>query len=1025
MKWLGAILGLLVAAFAALYVLLFTPPGNSIVAPIVEDKINEAVPLKTSLEKFELTADTFAITLLLSENNRIEAVGNYSLFSRSLNAAYRVRANDLSELEPLSQAPLKGKLHTEGKVTGTLEKLNINGTSDLAGSNTEYAVELTEFDPTSITAKVSEAELALLLQMAGQKPYSSAKVSLDANLKSIKPEAMDGELLLNVVQGRMNKAVMKQDFNLTLPDTTYTATANARLNGKQITYDAKLDSTLAYLFSQGKVTPDPLSTDLHYEVNVKELALFKPLTNAPLRGPFTTSGTVKGDRERMNIIGKSDIAASKTTYDVSLEAFKAQRVLAKVSGAKLAKLLYMAGEPAYATGNLDIDLSLKSLDPENLLGHADVKVSQGKLVSGVFKETYKITLPPKTSFSYDLDAKLNGTQVDYTTLLKSNLASIDSKGSVIPKTLGMDLGYTVNVKKLELLKPLTNAPLRGPFSTSGTVKGDEKRLNILGKSDIAASKTTYDVTMEELKAQRVLAKVSGADLARLLHLAGQPRYATGRLDADVSLESLDFDNLKGMADVKITKGSLVPNAFKKSFDITIPKTSFSYDLETKLNGTQVDYTTLLSSNLAKLDSKGSVTPKTLGMDLSYRLDIKKLELLKPLTDMPLRGALSLNGTAKGDEKLLTVSGNSNLAESKTTFTAQLSEFSPQSIKADIKGAQLGKLLYMIEQPHYADARLDISADIGNARPGELKGTVTSVLSKGVVNGKVVSKAFEFQPMPRTTFSGKTVTMLKGNLVDTKADISSSLAKLNVKKARYDLDKALLTSDYKAHIPDLDKLFFVTERHLKGGLTVTGTLKKGEAFDLSAHSKTLGGTLNATVHNDDVHAEFKKIQTLDALEMLLYPQVFKSSLDGTFDYNLKKGAGLFDAKLSDGTFTNNVMLDLLKEMAKVDLYRENFTSTASGSINKEKIVADLDMRSRKSSVSGNRIRLNTKTQKIDANLKVVANNNPVGVKLTGNVNKPKVKLDVKELLEKEAKKALKKEGQKALEKEVNKLLHKLF
>ena len=73
-----------------------------------------------------------------------------------------------------------------------------------------------------------------------------------------------------------------------------------------------------------------------------------------------------------------------------------------------------------------------------------------------------------------------------------------------------------------------------------------------------------------------------------------------------------------------------------------------------------------------------------------------------------------------------------------------------------------------------------------------------------------------------------------------------------------------------------------------------------------------------------------------------------------------------------------------------------------------------MRSNKASISGKNIRLNSKTQQIDANLDVVVNNNPVGVEIKGNVNKPDVKVDVSKLIRKEVEKAIEKEVQKQLD-----------
>ena len=201
------------------------------------------------------------------------------------------------------------------------------------------------------------------------------------------------------------------------------------------------------------------------------------------------------------------------------------------------------------------------------------------------------------------------------------------------------------------------------------------------------------------------------------------------------------------------------------------------------------------------------------------------------------------------------------------------------------------------------------------------------------------------------------------------------------------------------------------------MTVTGDFVQEKERDITAHADTLGGTIDVKMHNDDLHAVASKIQTLDALAMLVYPTIFQSTLDGTFDYNLAKASGSFKADLKEGLFTQNVMLDLLKQLAQTDLYNERFNGSVDGTIKKEKVVSNLDLRGKKSSISGEKILLDTKSKQIDARLDVVANNNPVGVTVKGSVEKPKVQVDVKKIIQKEA--------QKVLEKKAGELFKKLF
>jgi len=143
-------------------------------------------------------------------------------------------------------------------------------------------------------------------------------------------------------------------------------------------------------------------------------------------------------------------------------------------------------------------------------------------------------------------------------------------------------------------------------------------------------------------------------------------------------------------------------------------------------------------------------------------------------------------------------------------------------------------------------------------------------------------------------------------------------------------------------------------------------------------------------------------------MLLYPKIFKSLINADVVYNLAQAKGTFDGKLSQGKFTKNQVLDLAKQYASVNMYKETFRGDVNAKINKEKIVASLDLKSNRSSIVTKNTKLNSKNNTIDSEIAINANGNPIGVKLSGDVNKPKVEIDAEELIKKEATKAITKE-----------------
>ncbi|WP_297443576.1 hypothetical protein [Sulfurimonas sp.] len=604
--------------------------------------------------------------------------------------------------------------------------------------------------------------------------------------------------------------------------------------------------------------------------------------------------------------------------------------------------------------------------------------------------------------------------------------TITAKGTYSLFSQSFDLTYNVRLEELNTLETLTQTQLKGSFHTHGKVVGDMNLINIDGESDIAKSDTKYHVILTQFNPSSIIAKVDAADLSDLLYMLNQKEYAKAKINLDINFKNITPHQLDGNIVLATIDGALNSKVMKNDFNITIPKTAFAMNLDARLKGDDVSYTYLLNSNLAKLKSKGLIIPDPLKLKLNYSVNVKELAVLKPLTGADVRGALRLEGKVQGSKEKLDITGTTDIASSDSSFAVVLKNFTPKSVVAKVRGLKLEDALYMVKQPHFADALFDMDVAISNAAMPALAGTVKTKVYKGLVDSKYITKAYEFNStMPKTTFSAVTLTTLNKNIVDTKLNFISTLANLDVNKARFNIKDASLKSDYKVKVHNLDKLYFVTNRHLKGSIVANGELSKTKDLDFTAHSNVAGGKLDAKLHNDDFHADLNSLQTLKILDMLMYPKIFKAELDADLDYNLEKSKGKFTGFLKHGTFTKNQVLDAAKKYAQTDLYIEKFDGDINADIEKENIMASLDLHSNKSSIKTKNTKINTLKKQINSTIDINANGNPLRVKLKGNIDSPKVIIDANKLIQREAIKLLKKQNTKGLEKEAQKLLKSFF
>lgn len=622
-----------------------------------------------------------------------------------------------------------------------------------------------------------------------------------------------------------------------------------------------------------------------------------------------------------------------------------------------------------------------------------------------------------------MDAKLQTFQLSMSdfkiVLVLTSKNIITAQGTYSLFSQNFQVAYDIALKNLSALEPLTQTPLSGALLTHGDVKGDMHFVTIDGVSDIAKSDTNYHVELTEFNPSSIIAKVNHLDLQTLLAMVGQKRYASAIVNLDANFKNITPHKLDGNVVLTTSKGVLNSKVLKHDFNITVPTTRFAMNLDAKLKGDDVTYKYFLQSNLAKISSSGTLTPQPLKVDLFYGVDVKELALLKPISGADIRGSVKLSGTVKGDKKQMNIDAVSNIASSYTKAHITLQELQPSMVVAKVKHLKVQKLLYMVKQPHYTDADIDVEAKLTNLDPKNLQGHIITHILKGKLDSAYLTKAYKFKhPMPVTRYNGVINTTIEKSVVTSQVDFNSNLVDLDIAQARFVIADSSLASDYKVNVPSLDRLYFVSDRHLRGGIVAHGDVKKAKDLDLTLLSKIAGGKLDVKLHNDDLKANLANMDTLKVLNILIYPEVFDAKVDADVKYNLASSKGVATANLKEGKFTKNVALDLTKQYAKIDLYKQHFNGDAKADIAKENIVAQLNLKSNTSSISTQNTRINTKAQTIDSKIKIIANNNPaIYVTLRGNVSQPKVAVDASSIIKHEAK--------KAINKEVNKLFKKLF
>ncbi len=211
----------------------------------------------------------------------------------------------------------------------------------------------------------------------------------------------------------------------------------------------------------------------------------------------------------------------------------------------------------------------------------------------------------------------------------------------------------------------------------------------------------------------------------------------------------------------------------------------------------------------------------------------------------------------------------------------------------------------------------------------------------------------------------------------------------------------LKADYTATLDNLRALKEYINYELLGSALVTGSIIHNQnTLKLNAHSDIYDGSIDATYENSELQADFSQLQSLKILKMLQYPEALHSDINGTLFYNRQTDIGTLTTQLNHAQLAKNQTMDLLKKLSESDIYAAEFNGTIDSHINKNILTSTLNLQSQNALINSNKVLINIQENTINTDLHVVANKYPFDIKVSGDIKKPNVTLDTKEVLKNE-------------------------
>lgn len=609
MKKLFLWLTLLIVFIAVLaYSIVFSKFGNELIASYIENKVNNPQQnIKFKVTNFRLRVDSLDFNAVINENSNISVNGALSIWNRWVDLKYDIKITDLSILNNLINQNLKSELFTNGVFKGDNQSAIIQGFSNIANSETKYNLVLKDFKIKDIFLELKNAKIDEFLNFMNKPHYLNGDLTINANIKNIDNNNLDGKLIANISKGQLENDVINKEFNQTFSSKiNIDGDIEASFLGKNAEIKTQLLTSIGNLILEKTLVDlekDRVVSD--YKFEVKNLQKLESVLGRKLIGDFNTTGNILYENAIFNVDGKSDIFESSTVFRFKLEDNIAKDISFKVENTKIEKLLDFLNEPIYATGDLNVQGEIQNSNLEELSGTIISKISDAKLVNEVVNAVFKQELKTPVNFDMALNNQFIPNKIVSQMVLNSSLANLSAENAIYDLVEGvLKSDYLLKISSLDNLKDFTKTKLRGKLDIKGELEKKDMFLFATGKSSVLGGKLDFTLKNDDLTAS--LNDVSVKELSYMMY---KPEFFNSRGDFSLNYNTITKQgNLVG----KFFNGSFLPNDLAllinhlAKFDLT-KEIYETVDLNSDINDNLLTSNFLMKSENTQIESKEAIT----------------------------------------------------------------------------------------------------------------------------------------------------------------------------------------------------------------------------------------------------------------------------------------------------------------------------------------------------------------------------------------------------------------------------------
>ena len=789
MKFLAWVCGILLVLVVALYCVLFSSFGNSVLKPFVEKIASEKIGMEFRLEKFELGFSSFDILAIINGELGVESKGKYSLFSSQFDLNYNTQAKSFNGMQI--------DLSLKGEALGSFDNFVANGSGSLAGSSIRFASRIKDYAPLELKLDAKELDLAALSMIALKKAYITGKLSAVADIAG-----QEGTAKLNSAKIIITKEA-QNDFGISLPaNFALSLNSDIKLLGKQVAATTRVKSALAnlsakntsYNFENGEITSD-------FNLDIANLAALEPIIKQKLNGSIKVAGNTKIANGAMKFL---DAKINGLGGEI-LASLKDNELNANIKNLKLAQALSLAGLAPLANSDISGTAKITNLsDTKKIKGSANLTLSNGVLNHKQMNALLGSDLSSDVSFNAQNKLEIASGTLNFDSVLNSpvienlgakgsyTLANGDAKINLAGKIADLGAIFGSGAKSPANIK--ANVGLKAGELSDGDIDikgfGGQILAKVKGKA--------LNANIKNIKAEQVLAMTTFGSLFN------------GEVNAELSLDGLNLQNLNGRGELSVKNGVFNAAAISKLLKAEFPENvKFSLNFKPTFTNSVAYFSSNFASdiaNISKFDGSYNLQKNTL--DATYSANVSDLSKLSFLTGVALYTPLNLSGKIASTNQAINASANSDIFGSNTDIT-----FKSGALNANMKNAKIEQILKALGYEQFYIGTTNMAFDYNTASKfGEFNANILNAHLAKTGLTELISSVLGGRDITTEVYENGVVKgTIKGDIITFDANMHSKRSDINVKQASINTKSKALNIPVSANYEKTDI-----------GIDITGT-----------------------------------------------------------------------------------------------------------------------------------------------------------------------------------------------------------